>query len=241
MPTEKEISMPSSFVSHGKDIWATWSAAGSCFGHRCQSQACAEGVVGTNGTRTSIKSAAHREVTQISDVLCFLVFPNMALSFVTKIITTATSGIFITLILLPCSDQTLCLMITFNVFFLLVFFRCIQVTTCKRKQVCGGAVAVLVTLKCTDTLSMWACLGFGFCYILRLVSPGFANVLVILGHIPSSWGQVLCTLETGLGSNLRIIYSLGKYLYKTYFDSARTWWICMGFISSFISYLNGSM
>lgn len=110
-----------------------------------------------------------------------------------------------------------------------------------RKDSMWGAVTVLETLKCTDTWSMWTSLGFGFCYVLKPGSRRFANLLVILGHVPSNWGQVLSTLETGLGSNLRIIYSSGWYLYKSYFDSARIWWICMSFISSFISYLNGSM
>lgn len=57
-------------------------------------QACAEGVVGNDGMRT-IKSAVHREETQIPDVLCFLVFLNVTLLFVTKIIIIATSPVFV--------------------------------------------------------------------------------------------------------------------------------------------------
>lgn len=109
-------------------------------------------------------------------------------------------------------------MITFNNPFPLTFFRCVQVAICERKQVLGGTgttVTVSVTLKCTDTLSVWTSLGFVFCCVLRPGSLGFASLLVILGHVPSSLGQVLSTLETGLGSNPRIIYSSGQYLYKT--------------------------
>lgn len=81
-------------MSHSQVVRVTRFAAGSCFGHRCRSEGCAEGAVGTNGTRTSIKSAVHREVTQIPDMLRFLVFPNMALEFTTKIITTAANPSF---------------------------------------------------------------------------------------------------------------------------------------------------